>query len=125
MSVLSISFYGQTAKEYDANGDAKFMSGDYKGAIQEYSNFIKLRPKVAAVYEKRGEAKRELKEYKDAIEDYSKAIELNQDPYGFAYYLRGNAKQKLGDEAGACADWNKALGLGDKNSEKMISKYCK
>ncbi|MHB8258771.1 MAG: tetratricopeptide repeat protein [Bacteroidia bacterium] len=44
---LSISFYGQTSEEYNNSGDAKFKSGDYRAALQDYNKAIGLNPKYA------------------------------------------------------------------------------
>ena len=61
--------------------------------------------------------------YKKAETDLTKAIELGEnDPV--IYYLRGMSRRFLDNNKGACKDWKKAAELGDKDSEKLLNKYC-
>ena len=48
--------------------------GDYAGAIDDYTQVIRLKPDDADAYIKRGDTKRQLKDYAGAIEDYNQAI---------------------------------------------------
>ena len=59
------------------SGNAKYLQGDYDGAIADYSRAIELDPDDAAAYYNRGNAKSELDDYHGAIADYSRAIELD------------------------------------------------
>ena len=52
-------------------------SGDYAGAIEDYTQAIELDPKFAEAYFNRGNAKHSSGDYAGAIEDYTKAIELD------------------------------------------------
>ena len=72
-------------------GNTKYYLGDYKGAITDYTQAIRLNPDYADAYYNRGNAKSKLGQHFAAIADYDIAIRLNPDDAG-AYYNRGNAK---------------------------------
>jgi tetratricopeptide (TPR) repeat protein len=65
---------GSTA--YNNLADIKNVAGDYKGALKEVNNAIKLEPKHGAAYCTRGEIKSNMKDYAGAIKDFKKAISL-------------------------------------------------
>ena len=99
-------------ESYIKRGNAKLEGGNYEGAIQDYTQAIKLNPKDAAGYINRGlaKAKKPSRDYIGAIEDYKTAINLNPDytKLKYAYYYRGNAKKSLGQNADAKQDRAKA-----------------
>ncbi|CAD8105297.1 unnamed protein product [Paramecium primaurelia] len=59
----------------------------YEDAIKNFSDAIKIDPKLAAVYNKRGNVYNLLKKYPEAIQDYSSAIEIDPQ-YAKAYNNR-------------------------------------
>ncbi len=66
----------------------------------------------------------EKENYKNAIIYYTAGIQ--KDPKHIpSYYHRGISYKKTGKLELACADWKKAKELGDKEAEKLITKYCK
>ena len=96
--------------DFIGRGFDKEMLGDYKGAIFEYTQAIRLEPDDEFAYHKRGIAKRKLRQYAAAISDYDTAIRLKPD-YAYAYRNRGNAKAKLGQYAAAISDYDTAIRL--------------
>ena len=84
--------------------------GDYKGAIFEYTQAIRLDPDDALAYINRGNAKRKLGQHRAAISDYDTAIRLKPD-YALAYINRGYAKYKLGQHRAAISDYDSAIRL--------------
>jgi tetratricopeptide (TPR) repeat protein len=104
------------AKEYLRTGDIKFKTGNYTGAIQDFTRAIQLDPKYVKAYLDRGVANKNLGNYKDAIKDYTRAIELNPG-YAPAYNNRGNAKYSLNNLSSAIKDYNKAIELDPKYAE--------
>lgn len=97
-------------KCYHQRGFAKyFYLKDYKGAIADFNEAIKINPDCeSVVFMNRGDAKNELQDYRGAILDYSKAIEIDPNNYNY-YYMRGNSKYDLKDYSGALSDYSTAI----------------
>ena len=68
-----------SAKTYFMWGNTKYYLGDYKGAITDYTQAIRLNPDDANAYNNRGNAKDHLGQHFAAIADYDIAIRLNPD----------------------------------------------
>ncbi len=81
-------------------GKARFKTGNYKGAIADFTQIINKGAKKHTPY------------YKVLIN---------------SYFNRGTSKYFLGDLNGACLDWRKAveLGLTDPTALQYIDSYCK
>lgn len=71
-----------------ARGNEHFKAGDWKSAIQEYSDAIKRDPKNATYYCNRAAAYTKLMEFEMGLNDCSKAIQLNPN-YVKAYGRKG------------------------------------
>ena len=99
-----------SAKTYFMWGNTKYDLGDYKGAITDYTQAIRLKPDYAIAYNTRGNAKGELSQSVAAIADFDIAIRLNPDD-ATAYYNRGIAKSNLGQHFAAIADFDIAIRL--------------
>ena len=95
--LLSSSFY----KSYSKN---------FKGAIEDINNALKLKPHMERLYFQRAKLWEELKDYEAAKSDYTKAI-LLKDDYDVAFLNRGLLKLKLKDYTGAKKDLSKAQEL--------------
>ena len=100
LSISTIHFYGQTVIECRKAGYAKYVLGDNKGAIEDYSKAIDMNPQYAGTYCNRGVAKYALRDYDGAIRDFSKAIDASPSDE-MAYYNRGVSKDELNDFKGA------------------------
>jgi tetratricopeptide (TPR) repeat protein len=81
---------------------------DYKGAIEDYNQAIRLKPDYDDAYFYRGLVKYSLRDYQGAIADSNQALKLSPKDSVY-YYARGNAKSALEDYKGAIADYNQAL----------------
>ena len=64
---------------YHTRGAAKAALGDYNGAIEDFSECIRLNPKKALYHHDRGKAKDALGQHKAAKVDFAKAKELDPD----------------------------------------------
>lgn len=77
-------------------GVALAAQGNYRLAIQHYSDCIRLNPQMVSAYNNRGDAYFELKDYNEAISDYQRALTFaarNDAVYhnlGVAYAAQGN-----------------------------------
>ena len=99
-----------SADTYFRRGYAKDELGDYRGAIADYTEVIRLQPDAAEAYNNRGNAKNKLGQYFAAITDYDTAIRLKPDAAD-AYNNRGMAKADLGQHFAAIADFDTAIRL--------------
>ncbi len=96
----------QTAEQFFKTGIIKYKIGDYAGAVESFSQAIKLNPNYEKAYNNRGIAKAKMGDYEASILDFDKVISLN--PYkSSAYRNRGVSKEKLKDFNGAYADFVK------------------
>ena len=99
-----------SADTYSRRGYAKAELGDYRGAIADYTEVIRLQPDVASAHYNRGLAKGKLGQHFAAIVDFDTAIRLKPDLVE-AYNNRGLAKDKLGQYTAAITDYNTAIRL--------------
>ena len=67
------------AATYHTRGVAKAGLGDYNGAIEDFSECIRLNPKKALYYQDRGEAKEARNQHEAAIVDFQRAKELDSE----------------------------------------------
>jgi membrane protease YdiL (CAAX protease family)/Tfp pilus assembly protein PilF len=93
-----------------AQAHAKNSAGDYRGAIADCDEAIRIVPSFPNAYLERGWAQENLKNYELAIDDYTASIEIT--PHrAWPYYSRGGCYNHLGQHADALADANKAVEL--------------
>ena len=99
-----------SADVYFQEGVKKARRGDYQGAIEDFTQALRLNPQDAIAFNNRGLAYANQGDYQPAIADYNQALRLNpQDAE--AYYNRGLAYRKLGDTQQAITDLRKAADL--------------
>jgi tetratricopeptide (TPR) repeat protein len=85
-----------------------FMNQDYKGALENYNEVVRLDPKYPDIYTNRGMMRHYSQDYKGAILDYNEAIKQNP-KNSIAYNNRGAAKLMLKDLNSALEDFNQAI----------------
>ena len=111
---------------YVTRGYEKFWSGDYPGAIREFTRAIRLYPdnpaygRYAALVG-RGAARSMLGEYSLAIANYDAAILLKSDDFE-GYLGRGAARVGLGKFASAIIDFNTVIRLEPERAEGYASR---
>ena len=91
-------------------GSVLALAGNYRGAVLDYTELIRLEPENAAAYDGRAAAYNRLNEPGKALADADKAIRLNPDTAAF-YGTRAKARRTKSDFAGALSDYNKAVEL--------------
>ncbi len=123
MLSFSETAQAESAIFYYNRGIDKKDSGDYYGAISDYTKAIEINPRYAEAYNNRGSVKDNLEDYYGAISDYNKAIEINP-RLAVAYGNRGIAKKRIGDILGACADWRQSASLGKENAARWVRNQC-
>ncbi len=109
------------ADDFYIKANQKFGQEDYRGAIADYSEAIRLNPNYAEAYLYRGTTRYELGEKQGAIADYNAALKINPNNAS-AYNNRGAARSDLGDNQGAIADYNAALKINPNKAESYYNR---
>ena len=99
------------AKSLHDTGKTKWKSKDYKGALADFDEAIKLDSEYAEAYFYRGLSKYKLNDLNGGLADYDKAIELEPSKNPWYYLNRGFIKSDLKDDTGEIADYDKAIEL--------------
>jgi tetratricopeptide (TPR) repeat protein len=105
---------GKYANSYLNRAKTYKKLGQYKLAIQDYGDVIRLNPENAGFYKSRGFLYEKAGNDTHAIRSYTKAIELDPKLVN-AYYNRGNCYERLGKNTLALNDYNKTVELNPKN----------
>ncbi|WP_027137135.1 tetratricopeptide repeat protein [Gaetbulibacter saemankumensis] len=92
---------------YFYRGLAKNNSGDYLGAIVDYSKIILIDPD-ADTYYNRANSRYSIKDFEGALEDYKKAYETDPN-FVAALYSLGCVKYDLGQYEEAIKDFTKVI----------------
>ena len=128
ISMLFFSCSRSSSSHYFKNGNAKYSLKDYKGAIKDYQEAIKLDPEYTDAWYGKAICESILERYDKALADYNKAAELdpsNKDViFNRAYYV----KQKTGDYKGAIEDYNFYIEKFKKSDDAFVYSnmgYCK
>jgi tetratricopeptide (TPR) repeat protein len=94
--------------DFFLQADTKLSKGDYKGALADFNQVLRLNPNYKAAYTGRGVARGGLGDLKGAIEDLSQALQI--DPNNIrALAARGDWRFEAGDKQGAEADLKQSL----------------
>ncbi|MFN7499953.1 MAG: tetratricopeptide repeat protein [Dolichospermum sp.] len=108
-------YTGLMSKAYATRGGTYYKLKEYKLAINDYTQAIKIDSQNAEYYAFRGGIYSVLEEYKQGIDDLTQAIQL--DPKEAIYYdFRGLAYLQLKDYKQAIADYTQAIQLDPKNA---------
>ena len=99
---------GESKSHYYKLGVSYFNNGEFKYAIDAYTDAIELDNKYTNAYINRGVIFIEIGNYKDAMKDLSKAISLDPNDAQI-YYNRGILYDKLKDFSNAIDDYTRAI----------------
>ena len=107
----------ESAKDFYVSGILKcYAQKNYRGAIKDFDEAIRLNPQMAQYNQNRGRAWERLGEFERAIEDFDRAIHL--DPgYARFYQNRARAWEKLGNVERSVKDINLAKRLNPKRAK--------
>jgi tetratricopeptide (TPR) repeat protein len=99
------------AAAFNNRGNVRRAKGDLEGAIQDFSEAIRLKPDdAAAAFNNRGNARCDKGDLEGALQDYTEAIRLKPD-YAVVFNNRGVALCDKGDLEGALQDYTEAIRL--------------
>ncbi len=102
--------FGRGPSHCSEEGGARFVAGDYQGAIRGYTDTIENHNDKASSYLRRGVARIRLGQDLEALSDLNMAIEMWPTPD--AYFERAYARLQLQDSAGAIDDFTLAIKTG-------------
>ena len=100
----------QEASATFSTAQTRLNTGDYRGAIEDYTRALALNPQLVGAYNDRGVAHARLGEFGPAIADFNQAIVLDQD-YAVGYYNRGLTYRSKGEWDLAIQDFTSAVNL--------------
>jgi tetratricopeptide (TPR) repeat protein len=112
-SIDSLVAQASKADEFLRQGTQKLDRQDYRGAIADFTQAIKVDPNNALAYTARGISRLRIKDDRGAIEDFTEAVRLNPND-ALAYTVRGEAYSNLEQHATALEDYNRAISLDPK-----------
>jgi tetratricopeptide (TPR) repeat protein len=111
----------EQAKIIYEQGADKYQQENYQGAIENFTQAIKLNPDYAQAYNQRGDAFYRLGNYEKAQSDSSEAIRLNSKDTN-AYYDRGFTLYTLSNYNGAIADFSQAIAIDSRNADAYYAR---
>jgi DNA-binding helix-hairpin-helix protein with protein kinase domain len=128
---------GEGFVAYYNQGNAYYKVGDYEGAIENYSQAIRLNTKDAQAYLNRGNARYEVAQhsgdpdrvYKSAIDDFNHALRIKPSQ-GEAFLSRGIVRYEIAqysknperDYQQAIYDFNQALKLNPRKAKAYVKR---
>ncbi|AFY35512.1 serine protease [Calothrix sp. PCC 7507] len=112
----------RTAEDLISLGGAKADKGDYKGAIADYDQALKLSPNNPDAYFRLGAAYKELNDYPASLKNFEQVIRLSP-KNATAYAWRGYVLVQMKDYQGALTNANKSISL-DPNSRTTAFAYA-
>jgi tetratricopeptide (TPR) repeat protein len=97
-----------SADDYYRRGNRRYDQQDFLGAIEDYTESIRINPNADNAYNNRGNARLNSQDLQGAISDYNRALRINPE-HPLAYYNRGLALARLGNYNAAIASYTRAL----------------
>lgn len=95
------------AANLSLRGIFKHLSGDFEGAVADYSASLRIRVD-GDTYANRGETRLEQNDFAPALQDFKRAVEVNPE-FGGYYLRRGLAWRGLGQYGRAVLDFDAAV----------------
>jgi tetratricopeptide (TPR) repeat protein len=104
----ALAIDSKLAKAYRDRGWERVALHDWKGAIADTSEAVKLMPDDALAYENRAAALAGAGDWNGAVQDYTRALDASpHDPE--IYVMRAEARANADDLSGAVADLDRAI----------------
>ncbi|MFM6622018.1 MAG: tetratricopeptide repeat protein, partial [Dolichospermum sp.] len=94
--------------------------GDKQGAIDDYTQAIKINPNLALAYSNRGIVYHQQGNYIAAISEYNQAIAKDANSLAAVNNI-GLIKYEQGDKETAIKQWQKAMKIDNKSAEPILA----
>ena len=107
---------------YSNRGNQRERIGDYKNALADHAEAIRIDPTYSAGYMHRGNAYARHGDFDHAIADHSEAIRLSPKDAN-SFYNRGYTYSHKGDHTRAVEDYSAGLAL-DANNSRLWGQRC-
>jgi len=118
-SPAALASQSPAAVALNNRGVALQDKGDLDGAIQDYSEAIRLKPDYAIAFLSRGTARRVKGDLDGAVQDDTEAIRLKPDD-AVSFGERGIARRAKGDPDGAIQDFSEAIRLKPNDAKVFV-----
>lgn len=100
----------EDALAYFKRAITRYDLGDRQGAVEDYSEVLRIDPDDDVAYNNRALALYDLGDRQGAIDDFGLAVQHNPENF-IAYTNRGFVRSELGDKLGAIEDYTDAIQL--------------
>ena len=104
----------EKANEFFKEGHLDLENGDFKSAIEKYTESINLNPYFAEAHNARGIAYRKINEPHKALDDYTLAIKIDPS-LAAAFNNRGVVHSQISLHESAVSDFNEAINIDNEN----------
>ncbi|MDM3861716.1 MAG: tetratricopeptide repeat protein [Aphanizomenon gracile PMC644.10] len=116
--VGDIKDFLKSDEDFILRGLERLKTGDYTGAITDFTKAIDINPNRADAYFFRGCVHSDERNYNNAIADYTKAIEVDTD-YINAYLNRAYVYGFIGNERKAIDDYSYVIDHNEQKSDHI------
>ncbi|MDY7013696.1 MAG: tetratricopeptide repeat protein [Cyanobacteriota bacterium] len=101
--------------DFYVRGAQKLLEKDYRGAIDQYNQAIRLNPRFVEAFLKRAEVRYKLGDDRGTLEDCRQVLEIDPDDPD-AHYYQGRARYRLGYSQSALEAYGRALSFDPQNA---------
>jgi S1-C subfamily serine protease len=124
ISISSENKQPTDATSYYLRGLDRFKDEDYRGAIADFNESLRLSKKRASIflYLHRGRARAKLGNHTGAIADYDETLKINS-LFPPGYYWRGRSQLERGEYQFAIRDYDKAIELEPTLAQPKFENY--
>lgn len=98
--------------------------GDFAGALQAFSEAVRLAPDAPFGWFNLGLTRRDLKDCARAIGDFTRALELDAGVFA-VWYQRGNCRQSTGAFEDAVSDYDRALRIPGRINGRFLAFFAR
>ena len=115
-SAMDHKYADELATIYQQRGFASAKNQQYREAIQDYTEAIKIEPKDPRIYEQRAAVEMKIQDYGNALADYAELIKLKPNEVRY-YNYRAYIYEAKEDNQNSMAETEKALKIDANNQE--------